>query len=182
MTGRQDDRKAGGQESETTELPSSPGCILSSLFPAVLSSCPPVLPSSRPPVLPSVSVLPYALQAPTFRFRGLANLAGRAPIGGAREVALACFVAARLAHECTHAVGEEQEARAARSAAAKAWLGTLALPSTVRSQVVRCAELSVDGQSVAVAGELAALVQAAATFLDQPSRAELDALTAALRG
>jgi hypothetical protein len=128
------------------------------------------------------TTLPYALATPSFRFRHLANLAGRAPIGGAREVALACFVAARLANECTHAIDEDQDARAARSTAAKAWLGTLALPTAVRTPVIRCAELSVDGQSVQVARELEALAVAAASFLDQQSRAELDALTASLRG
>ena len=35
-----------------------------------------------------VTLPPYALSAPVFRFRHLAALAGRAPIGGAREVAL----------------------------------------------------------------------------------------------
>ena len=126
--------------------------------------------------------LPYALAAPSFRFRHLATLAGRAPIGGAREVALACFVAARLAHECTHAPDEDQEARAARCAGAKAWLGTLALPVAVRNPVIRCADLSVDGQSAPVAREIAALAIAAAAFLDPHSRAELDTLTSALRG
>ena len=47
-----------------------------------------------------VTLPPYALPAPVFRFRNLATLAGRAPIGGAREVALACFVAARLVNDC----------------------------------------------------------------------------------
>jgi hypothetical protein len=126
--------------------------------------------------------LPYALATSSFRFRHLANLAGRAPIGGAREVALACFVAARLAHECTLAIDEDQDARSARSTAAKAWLGTLALPVAVRTPVIRCAELSVDGQSALVAKELEALALAAASFLDQPSRGELEALTASLRG
>ena len=126
--------------------------------------------------------LPYALQAPSFPFRHLANLAGRAPIGGAREVALACFVAARLAHECTHDLDEDRDARAARCAGAKAWLGTLALPTAIRTPVIRCADLSVDGVSGPVAKEVAALAAAAASFLDAQSRAELDALTASLKG
>ncbi|MDB4890302.1 MAG: hypothetical protein JWL61_2157 [Gemmatimonadetes bacterium] len=126
--------------------------------------------------------LPYALQAPSFRFRHLAYLAGRAPIGGAREVALACFVAARLAHECTLVLDDDREARLARCAGAKAWLGTLALPAAVRTPVIRCADLSVDGQSAPVAKEVAALAAAAATYLDAQSRAELDALTASLKG
>ena len=143
----------------------------------LLSSSPPVLHIVEvPPTLP-----PYALAAPVFRFRHLANLAGRAPIGGAREVALACFVAARLAGECTTAAGEESTARADRCAAAKAWLGTLALPAAIRNPVSRCAESSVDGKPAAVGREIAALAQAAATYLDPPSRAELEALAVSLR-
>ena len=148
---------------------------------AVLSSYPPILLSSTlnsvPPTLP-----PYALAAPSFRFRHLANLAGRAPIGGAREVALACFVAARLAGECMHEIGEEQDARAVRCAGAKAWLGTLALPAAIRTAVSKCADLSVDGQATAVSKEVAALALAAATYLDSQSRGELDVLAVALRG
>jgi hypothetical protein len=133
--------------------------------------------SSVPPTLP-----PYALVAPSFRYRHLANLAGRAPIGGAREVALACFVAARLAGECMHDIGEEREARASRCAGAKAWLGTLALPPAVRTAVSKCADQSVDGQPMAVAKEVAALALAAASYLDSHSRGELDVLVVALRG
>ena len=129
-----------------------------------------------PPTLP-----PYALAAPSFRFRHLATLAGRAPIGGAREVALACFVAARLASDCVREVGEDHDARAARSAGAKAWLGTLALPAAIRNPVTRCAEMSVEGRAAAVGKEIAALALAAASYLDSQSRAELDALSSALR-
>ncbi len=128
------------------------------------------------------AALPYALVAPSFRFRHLANLAGRAPIGGAREVALACFVAARLAHECLLTVDGDHEARAARCAAAKAWLATLALPVAVRTPVIRCADLTVDGQSVAIGTAMAAVALAARSFLDAQSHAELDALSAALLG
>ena len=39
---------------------------------------------------------PYALTPTTFRFRALAALAGRAPLGGGRETALASYVVARL--------------------------------------------------------------------------------------
>ena len=129
-----------------------------------------------PPALP-----PFALTAPVFPFRHLANLAGRAPIGGAREVALACFVAARLAGECTTEMGEDSTARADRCAAAKAWLGTLALPASIRTPVTKCADSSVDGEPSAVGREITALALAAATYLDAHSRAELETLASALR-
>ncbi|MEP6617855.1 MAG: hypothetical protein ABJE47_01020 [bacterium] len=128
------------------------------------------------------SLPPFALAVPVFRFRSLANLAGRAPIGGAREVALACFVAARLVAECSGAQSEDAAARVARSAGAKAWLGTLALPTSIRAPVTRCAELSVGANHVAAGKEIAGLAAAAAPFLDAPSKAELDALAALLGG
>ena len=124
---------------------------------------------------------PYALTSPVFRFRHLAALAGRAPIGGAREVALACFVAARLAADCYEHASEEPNGRAERCAGAKAWLGTLAVPATVRGPVARCAELSISGSAAALVSELLALSLAAQGFLDPPSRAELDTLAATLR-
>ncbi len=124
---------------------------------------------------------PYAIAAPTFRFRHLASLAGRAPIGGAREVALACFVAARLAVECAGTFEQDPEGRAARAAAARTWLGTLALPSAVKAPLLRCAELSGQGTAAVVGREVAGVAAAAAGYLDAPSRTELEALATSLR-
>lgn len=122
----------------------------------------------------------YGLLSPVFRFRHLASLAGRAPIGGAREVALACFVVARLAVECIGASDADADVRSNRGAGAKAWLGTLALPAVVRTPAAACVERSVGGARPALARELTTLSQAAAAYLDGPSRAELDALAASL--
>jgi hypothetical protein len=97
-------------------------------------------------------------------------------------VALACFVAARLAAERTAAIDGDPAGRAGRCAGAKAWLGTLVVPATVRGSVARCAELSVEGSPAEVGKEVAALVLAATAYLDPQSRAELDALSVALRG
>ena len=128
-----------------------------------------------------VTLPPYALPAPAFRFRNLAALAGRAPIGGAREVALACFVAARLVNDCCDPMlGLDEEARAARCAGAKGWLGTIALPSPVRTPVARLAEASANGHPEAMAPLVTALAKAADSFLDPAARAELDALASTL--
>jgi len=115
-----------------------------------------------------------------FRFKHLAALAGRAPIGGAREVALACFVAGRLAGERLGGSDEDQPQRAARSVAAKAWLGTLALPQPVRGAASRCADFSIEGDRAEVCREVRSLVTAASAYLDGQSRAELDALAVSL--
>jgi len=124
---------------------------------------------------------PYALPTPTFPFPHLAALAGRAPIGGAREVALACFVAARLAADCAGA-NADVAGRTARSVGAKAWLGTLALPPVIRGPLFRCVESTAEGSARVVGQELAEVAAAGGAYLDPASRAELEALVATLRG
>ena len=127
--------------------------------------------------------LPYALIAPSFPFRHLAALAGRTPIGGAREVALGCFMAARLAAERGPlAPGLTEEGRYARAAAAKSWLAALTLPSTVRTPLAKCIESSAKGSLAAVARDVAAMNAACASYLDGASRAELAALAEGLGG
>ena len=125
---------------------------------------------------------PFAIAPPVFRFRHLASLAGRAPIGGAREVALASFVVARLVAECIDGTDDNRTQRAARSIAAKGWLGTLALPQPVRGAAGRCADLSVDGERGPLARDLRDLMVAASGYLDARSRNELEALARLLGG
>ena len=131
-----------------------------------------------------LTVPPYALSAPAFPLRHLAALAGRAPIGGAREVALACFVAARLAAE--HAEAEDVRiaapARIARAAGAKSWLATLALPTPMRAPLARCVEHSGDGPAATLARDVASLAALADSYLDAPARGELAALARRLQG
>ncbi|HEX7978497.1 MAG TPA: hypothetical protein VF461_07845 [Gemmatimonadaceae bacterium] len=128
-----------------------------------------------------VTLPPYALSAPVFRFRHLAALAGRAPIGGAREVALACFVAARLVSDCCDPALElDEPALAARCAGAKGWLGTIAIPSPVRTPVAKLAEASATASPAAMAPLVSSLANAAESFLDAASRSELDVLAARL--
>ena len=128
-----------------------------------------------------VTLPPYALSAPLFRFRNLAALAGRAPIGGAREVALACFVAARLVSDCCDPTLDiDEELRAARCAGAKGWLGTIAIPSPVRTPVAKLAEASALANPAVMAPLVGSLAKAAESFLDAPSRSELDGLAARL--
>ena len=128
-----------------------------------------------------VTLPPYALSAPFFRFRNLAALAGRAPIGGAREVALACFIAARLVSDCCDPTLEIDEvARAARCAGAKGWLGTMSIPSPVRTPVAKLAEASAMANPAVMAPLVASLAKAAESFLDAASRSELDTLAARL--
>jgi hypothetical protein len=82
---------------------------------------------------------PYALAVPSFRFRALAALAGRAVLGGPREVVLACFVGARLAAALVRGAEPAltDEVRAARASGARTWLGAIALPASTRVPLAR---------------------------------------------
>ena len=124
--------------------------------------------------------LPYSLAVPSFPFRHLAALAGRAAIGGTREVALACFMVARVASLAGMDPQDDPAARTLRATAARAWVGTLALPPAVRAPVLRCAETSATGTRGAVARDLEAVIAAAASFLDNPARHDLELLVASL--
>jgi hypothetical protein len=132
-------------------------------------------------VLPQPPLPPYALAAPAFPFRQLAGLASRAPIGGAREVALACFVIARLAADRLEGSGGLTDPnRGLRSTGARGWLGTLALPATVRAPLARALELCGEGNGAGLAAAVLELAEAAAPFLDQGGRGELEGLGTAL--
>ena len=96
---------------------------------------------------------------------------------------LGCFVAARLAAERAPAGPElTEEARQARTAAAKSWLGTLTLPAAVRTPLAKCLESAAKGTIAAVARDVTAMKAVCANYLDAGSRAELDALAEGLSG
>ena len=124
--------------------------------------------------------LPYALTPLVFPFRHLAAHAGRAGLGGGREVALGCFLVARLSAERLADGESDGDDRQARAAGARSWLGAITIPSGVRGHLTRCVELSADAPSPALAEELRALTTAASPWLDAGSRSELDALAAEL--
>ena len=120
----------------------------------------------------------YALPPLAFPYRHLASLAGRAPIGGAREVALACFLVARLAGDRLAALPDGS--RAVRGTGARGWLSTLSLPVPVRAPVAQCLELTASGTLPDLASALVALSATAADYLEPAARAELDHLAGQL--
>lgn len=122
--------------------------------------------------------LPYALEPLRFPFPALAALAGRLPLGGGREVALAALMTARLARD----VGiTDAGDRGTRVTAAKVWLASLALPAATRVPFARCVEATI-GSPAQVAGALRSLIAAASTHLDGPSVQELEKLARQLAG
>jgi hypothetical protein len=126
-----------------------------------------------------VSRPPFALDATNFRFPALAALAGRMPLGGQREVALATYLAARLAHDVLPARGLSDEVRSERAAGAKTWLSTLALPAPVRPALAQLLE-STSGPPGRAAEAVRAVMAAASGVLDARARTELDQLATSL--
>jgi hypothetical protein len=126
-----------------------------------------------------VSQPPYALSLITFRFPALAALAGRAPLGGQREVALAAYLAAKLAHDALPDGPLTQPLRGERAASAKSWLSTLALPAAVRPALMRLIDASA-GDRRGVAEAVRGVLSATAGLLDARARSELDQLAGAL--
>jgi hypothetical protein len=118
---------------------------------------------------------PYALSSPAFRFRALASLAGRAPLGGAREVALAAYLVARLVDDCLPEKVLPLTSRVERSAAAKGWLASMALPGPVRGTLTKLVEATA-GDLSDVSPTLATVIAVTTAFLDIAARTELDRL------
>src|SRR5688572_27037331 len=90
---------------------------------------------------PNAPRAPYSLEPTAFRFPAMAMMAGRAPLGGPRELALACFLVARIVADCvTEAETLSPEQRASRAHGAKQWLGGATLPHPIKGALVRLAE------------------------------------------
>ena len=123
---------------------------------------------------------PFSLAIPAFRFRALATLAGRAPLGGEREMALASLMAARLADAALLDVPLSAATRVTRAAGARHWCSSLTLPAAARIPLARVVDASEHGERKQLAETLASFAAVAASLLDAPSRGELSDLVAAL--
>lgn len=129
--------------------------------------------------MPQMPTPPYAVPSTSFRFAALATLAGKAPLGGRREVALAVYLAARLADDTLPERGVSAESRAERAAHAKSWLSSIALPAPVRSALAKVIDSTASGADAARQA-MPALISATASYLDAGGRAEVERLAAAL--
>jgi len=123
---------------------------------------------------------PFSLDAPAFRFRALALLAGRAALGGEREMALATLMAARLAEGVLPPCPLSATARRGRGVGARLWFSTLTLPAATRVPLARVVEATESDTPGLVADALAALIELARPQLDSPARAEMAELLTAL--
>jgi hypothetical protein len=126
-----------------------------------------------------VTTPPYPLAQPAFDHPALAACAGDAALGGAREVALAAFMTARLATGAPPHGALPLPVRAKRAAAAKLWLAALALPAASRVPFARAADATAGDDACALAAALRAVLAAVEPRLDGAAAAELRALAAA---
>jgi hypothetical protein len=123
---------------------------------------------------------PYALATPVFAFRALAALAGRAPLGGPRETAIATLIAARLVAGVVEPFPLLQPLRKARADAAKLWLSSVSLPATVRTSVLKLIDATTVDDRRIVAQALGKVTDVTAPHLDRGARSELERLAARL--
>jgi hypothetical protein len=128
---------------------------------------------------PHASHPPYALAPLSFRFAALAALAGRAPMGGQREVALATYVAARIADDTRPEHALSQPVRAERAGAARSWLSSLTLPTPLKAPLAQLVDASI-GDSASAASALRGVMAVTANYLDSGARSELAHLADAL--
>jgi hypothetical protein len=124
---------------------------------------------------------PFALGAPSFRFRALVTHAGRAALGGDREVALACFAAARLAAAMVPPYLLAPADVAARTSAMKQWVASIALAAPARHAVTVVIDAVTSGNHPATGSAVEQLIKVAEPQLDPGSIAELRELVAELR-
>jgi hypothetical protein len=130
---------------------------------------------SAVPLLP-----PYALAAPRFRFRALAALAGRSPLGGEREVALAALLAARLVVGALPPQPLPQGVRITRANGARAWFAALALPTALRQSLARLVDATTSVDRDGLEPALRAVIDVSTPQLDQHAIAELRDVVRAL--
>lgn len=130
----------------------------------------------------TVNAPPYALAPNPVPFPALAAHAGKAALGGDREVAIACFVIARLAAGLLPPYAIPTEMRVKRASACRTWLASQALPTAIRAQLLAAAESTAAAERSAISAAVRALRGQAAKHLDSASRQELDSLATRLGG
>ena len=117
---------------------------------------------------------PYALEPTPFPFPHLAAMAGRAGMGGPREIAVACLVAAHLVREsCCAGSSLSDDQRQSRAQGARQWLASAAVPPGVRAALVKLADATAGSSPGPVKGALDSVIAVTANQLEQGARLEL---------
>jgi len=111
-----------------------------------------------------------------FRFRSLTAAAGRAALGGDRETLIACLQLGRLCAGILPPYELSREVTLERTENTKQWLASIAVPSGIRSTAFGIFGGLTGHDRARCALAFEDLVKAAFAQLDEPSRAELNAL------
>ncbi|HYN80055.1 MAG TPA: hypothetical protein VES88_01020 [Gemmatimonadaceae bacterium] len=119
---------------------------------------------------------PFALAPSSFRFRALASHAGHASLGGDREIALACFVAARLGAGLLPPFSFVPADAGRRAAGARQWLASMSMPPVLKAAAGAAIDASAEGLDVVAAQALANLLLIASVHLDEGSFTEMRVL------
>jgi hypothetical protein len=125
---------------------------------------------------------PYTLAGTEFPYRALAALAGRAPLGGAREAALATLLAARLAEAMLPPSALGLATRRARADGARHWLTSIALSNPIRAAISRLVDATATDDPHGAAMALIRVTEITAPHLDRGARLELERLADRLKG
>jgi hypothetical protein len=123
---------------------------------------------------------PYSLEPTLFPFPALASMAGSAPLGGPREIALACFLVARIAGDAADGTILTEEQRRERAQSARQWLGTASIPVPVKTALVLLAEAAGQSDRNAMKSALDSVMTVTANQLDSGPRLELGRLAQAI--
>ena len=123
---------------------------------------------------------PYSLEPNSFPLPALAAQAGRAPLGGQRETALACFVVGRLVASACTAGASGSEAGKERVQGVRQWLGAATIPAPLKQGLVRAAECASAGDGAGAKAALDSVMTVTANQLDPAARLEFARLAQAI--
>jgi hypothetical protein len=124
---------------------------------------------------------PYSLEPTAFPYPALAGLAGRAPLGGQREIVLACLLVARVVGDAaTSSERLSPEQRRARAKEVSDWLAATAIPAPVKGALARLAEVTAADDRSLISTALDSVMMVTANHLDPAARLELGRLAQAV--
>jgi hypothetical protein len=108
-------------------------------------------------------------------------MAGRSPLGGPREIALACFLVARIVGDASGRPSTlTPEQTTERAQGVKHWLGAATIPSPVRNALSKLADSTLSDDPTAIKAALDSVMTITANQLDPGSRLELGRLAQAI--
>lgn len=109
-------------------------------------------------------------------------MAGKAPLGGPRELALACILVGRMVRDAAVSTGTSlsEDQLLTRVAAAKHWLGNAAIQAPIRQALSRLCETTGSSSRSGVKAALDGVMTVTANHLGSAARLEFARLAQAI--